>query len=321
MKRNTHHFHPYNEQKSIQSKILHWVFPTKSYFPSFHYKKLPGPMPITIQRKNIHQLQNHQYWVTEKSDGERQMLLLDEKMGNMLINRKFQTKPYELPSCFKPEMSVLLDGEYFETTQTFLIFDIVMFNHQSIANEKFSIRLQKMETFVRETKLPTQIRLKTFYPRQKLDVLLQKMETMDDGRILFHSDTGETNECDGLIFVPENEPYLCHDIKLFKWKWTGMNTIDLLVESQNNDDSFALSAGGYQNQTVIITHVQKEDISFTVFPGQIVECNYDRTEGKWIVLNVREDKIKPNHITTVISTMETMIDNLTKEDLLAIALI
>ena len=47
----------------------------------------------------------------------------------------------------------------------------------------------------------------------------------------------------------------------------------------------------------------------------IVECAYDTKLGTWKLCNPRYDKRHANFITTVISTMESMVDNVTKQDL------
>jgi len=50
----------------------------------------------------------------------------------------------------------------------------------------------------------------------------------------------------------------------------------------------------------------------------VVECAYDRNAGSWGIQHTRPDKNQANYITTVLSTMETIIDGITMQDLISI---
>ena len=54
------------------------------------YKKLPGPQPHSLSKGNAIKLSNMKYYVTEKSDGIRMMMLFCNKTDNVyFVDRKF----------------------------------------------------------------------------------------------------------------------------------------------------------------------------------------------------------------------------------------
>lgn len=251
------------------------------------------------------------------------MLLIDPHSGTFLINRKFQKRPHVFAGEHHNEQSVLLDGEYFQASNTYLIFDLIMSNNESFVDVPFSERLRCAKQFLEHARLPEKsIRLKEFVDKMELKVLLDRTEQMSDGKYVFKSKDGKTNESDGLIFIPENENYLHTKRKgsLLKWKWKGLNTLDFrLVPITNNRDKIGLAAGGYDHSgDIVVKELELDDLNMSVVPGQIVECLYSKTTGCWIPQQVRHDKRNPNHITTVISTMETLIDGICEKQLLGV---
>lgn len=50
----------------------------------------------------------------------------------------------------------------------------------------------------------------------------------------------------------------------------------------------------------------------------IVECAYDPTAGTWRLHAVRTDKAQPNHIRVVFDTMESIAENISREEIGAV---
>jgi hypothetical protein len=48
----------------------------------------------------------------------------------------------------------------------------------------------------------------------------------------------------------------------------------------------------------------------------VVECLFDRESEKWTVLCLREDKTKGNGFNVISNTLENVIENLTKDELI-----
>jgi hypothetical protein len=50
--------------------------------------------------------------------------------------------------------------------------------------------------------------------------------------------------------------------------------------------------------------------------GKIIECSYDRMAGEWRYLRHRTDKTTPNYSTTVMDTLESTAESITREELI-----
>ena len=50
----------------------------------------------------------------------------------------------------------------------------------------------------------------------------------------------------------------------------------------------------------------------------VVECSYHPGTSRWVIKNFRHDKLSANFITTVFATLETIIDNVTQEELIRV---
>ena len=139
---------------------------------------------------------------------------------------------------------------------------------------------------------------------------------------------------DGFIFTPEQNDYMMKanaELSLFKYKWPGLNTVDfhiispyfdeqqkLMLFSHGYDGSgqaqrkvdfeFARVSLSQEERDFVLSRVDKVDKA-------VVECNYDRHRGNWVIKHLRTDKHKGNFFSTVLSCMEAMIDNLKPDEL------
>ncbi|CAF9905405.1 MAG: hypothetical protein GOMPHAMPRED_003160 [Gomphillus americanus] len=160
---------------------------------------------------------------------------------------------------------------------------------------------------------------------------------------------------DGLIFTNRNTPY--HpgtDPNIVKWKPPDENSIDFRLYLQfpplspSSSDEESSSTNG-----VITPHHELPALDYAAFPtfhlavgmnnGQearfstmyassadltqikslgrpldeaVIEC-YQDSEHRWRFMRVRDDKLEPNHISTVERVMESISDRITKEQLTA----
>ena len=164
------------------------------------------------------------------------------------------------------------------------------------------------------------------------------------------------NRNDGIIFTPDNDNYLNEKLPkcLLKWKWSGMNTIDFLIkkpyfikitgnlltkhEQAKQVPLYLIKlycAGGqradlYARDIYIYTEDEKQQLETEFLKINkdkiIVECGLtisnsisslkDYSHGLWYIERIRADKQVANHVTTAISTMQTIIDNVTKKELI-----
>lgn len=112
-------------------------------------------LPNTVEISHLQQLTNRQYLdpsntnlrknflVTEKADGERNLLYIDPTGEFYFINRqnlirKMGLKMTELANC-------LIDGEYLDDKETYMIFDIYFFKGIPVWKEIFAPRYEKVK--------------------------------------------------------------------------------------------------------------------------------------------------------------------------------
>jgi hypothetical protein len=144
------------------------------------------------------------------------------------------------------------------------------------------------------------------------------------------------HRCDGLIFTPNELPHTGKKNKmLFKWKQPVNHTVDLQLGPLSGERQeynhfgypvFELytwdTVNTYPFCQVSISLEQWASIGLSnpaASFGAIVECKYDFDQGVWIPVNLRPDKVKPNDISTVKLTIETILECLTIEELLNIS--
>eukprot|EP00954_Amorphochlora_amoebiformis_P006681 522871-Amorphochlora_amoeboformis.AAC.2 len=122
-------------------------------------RRMPGPLPQPVTRANLRLLRSEDYWVAEKSDGDRYMLFYassGHQRGCYLIGRK--TLLLRIPGTFFNEMfghhDCLLDGELVYETQNdvkrhaYLVFDAVTYNGRNVGDQKLADRLKLVSEVV-----------------------------------------------------------------------------------------------------------------------------------------------------------------------------
>jgi len=160
------------QQSQVQSAVLGVIFPGRSNHAPHLYRSLPGPLPISITRSHLQELQQHDYWACEKSDGERAMLYVSrERQAAYLLDRKFvvrQIRHSVYSELWGAQGDTLLDGELVMSAQPvatnqplahFMAFDALMINGTRTLNWKLSQRIEQLKLHVEkpfEAKFPPQ---------------------------------------------------------------------------------------------------------------------------------------------------------------------
>jgi hypothetical protein len=199
--------------------------------------------PITLEQMNVVEealgrksiLSN--YTVTEKADGERYLLFVDDKHEMFSIDSRLTVKKLGVKHKHK---NILVDAEYvikskFNTLlETYYCFDIY-FNDGVDVRDKPLIpdRVDLMESFVKHVPKGLQIHVKKF---------LQDNDIFKACAKVYNKSKYDYN-IDGLIFTPSNlavgsvynkEPAVKNTfggpwMNVFKWKPPEENSIDFLV--------------------------------------------------------------------------------------------
>jgi hypothetical protein len=164
--------------------------------------KLPGPLPATLGRSHLSttpRLNGHEYWVCEKSDGERAMLLANNK-GVWLVDRKFDFRnmapSWSVLSTLCTNGGMLLDGELVNgldskekgappAGERYMVFDAVCINGDtSIGQQPHSKRRIAIETVLKGLpSLSPPILVKKFVKPSDLGYLFSKI-TLDSQYVI-----------------------------------------------------------------------------------------------------------------------------------------
>ena len=199
-----------------------WQLPPHSTF-------LPCCNPTSLLKENISMLQNQPYFVGEKTDGIRMFLLIGfvektEEEYSVLIDRAYRMYRVALECPADFYCGTLLDGEYIQETNRYVLFDTVASSGYQYFKQSHSRRIKQVEEVASSIKMLS--------PEVSLSVkqwhCFHEPETW---RYL-----KSVSQCDGLIFSPETfalkvgqHPYV------FKWK--GDHTLDFVLSIHRDDIS------------------------------------------------------------------------------------
>lgn len=268
-----------DEQKSILDKyhrLIYTVRDMSRYEQSNPSNYFLAPKPITLEQKNLVDPENaigvtsilKNYAVTDKADGERMLLYVDDTGAAYLINNVFQVKKTGIVTTSAALYNSLLDGEYIVAEKVFIIFDLYFLGKENIMKLPLMAtgdpsRYAKMELLVASHYWDTS--------NSAIRIELKK-HVAADGEQMFKTcqtilNASRKYNIDGLIFTPVDLPVFAYYPgqfkkikgrsmawdKVFKWKPPEQNTIDFLVKeepgiytdpkTQNNFKRFKLFTG------------------------------------------------------------------------------
>lgn len=244
-----------DEQKEIVKKYMKLISAVrvgKYNTADFHL----APKPFTLEQKNLTEglgvvsiLKN--YAVTDKADGERMLMYIDEKGEAYFINNIFQVMKVGGTIKTKLLTSSLLDGEFISSgsKKMFAIFDIYFMGGSSVMNlplidDTVNCRYFKMNTIAdsKHWKMANKdisISVKEHIAANGKDMFVACKKILEKGSRPYN--------IDGLVFTPTDLPVFAHYPnqfkeltgkstswdKVFKWKPPEQNTIDFLVKEQD----------------------------------------------------------------------------------------
>ena len=248
-----------------------------------------GPSQYTLQMQNIIPLDENinvanirnNYTVTEKADGDRKLLFINNSGKLYLITTNMNVQFTGAKTDNTELFNTLIDGEHIlynkkrEFINLYAAFDIYYINNKDVRTLEFTAAEMKTQNYrlvqltlaiknlheysiINKGKSPITLKVKTFYlgtPQKSIftacNSILQKEV---DG--LFDYET------DGLIFTPAsfgvgsesigkttNMPTKTTWVSSFKWKPVEYNTIDFLVSFKKNDDGQDFIGNIFQNGT------------------------------------------------------------------------
>lgn len=308
-------------------------------------RPLPVPLAHTVVRSNLEHIKSRMYYVAEKSDGVRKLLLVTMK-GVWLVDRAWTMLRLPDPISrvlMKTLAPSLIDGELidspFDEYPTFVTYDCPFLRGNDLSRRSFGTRLSNLAKAVDDFKAAQEasqefymtLFMKLIVPINQAVRVTSKIVTKSDhnGNTFYEFkdlNRGRRNKTDGLIFTQDQAWYIDNNnpdkkpASVVKWKWPELQTIDFKLKAPyfNGDNTVDLYVGGTHHSDIKVKTIPmdqrlKRSINTWISENRdyvIAEMRYDRPTGLWVYCHVREDKTTANFVTTVFATMETMVDNI-----------
>ncbi|KAK4624194.1 mRNA-capping enzyme subunit alpha [Fulvia fulva] len=347
--------------------------------------KFPGAQPVSFARKHLRELKEQDYYVAEKTDGIRCLLYLDQTLAEggqpqeaqFLIDRKNDyyyisngwlsvPLPNKDERTGKPRVpayhiqtwhrGTILDGELVRQVHkhgtqqlTYLMFDILALDRQSVMDKPYNRRIGRFKTAVYEPwkafakDWPGEAKLQPFHLSVKNPQLSYGIEMMFKDVIptLPHGNDGLIFTCLGTGYVPGTDKHI------LKWKPPHENTVDFRLQycehPKEVDDEgeyedyeqpprieLHVNGGpnnmkGYHNFAEL--HLTQEEWNAIMakremIDWRIIECWRDADTGHWRPKlddgypRFRDDKTDANHYSVVTSVIESIEDAVSEQDLI-----
>lgn len=288
----------------------------------------PGALPCSLMRKDLDYLKEMDYVVTEKTDGVRHLLVIfrqGETSYSLLVDRafRFYYTSYQFSRGLHDGLGTLLDGEMIwePTGYKYLVHDIVCCGGRpDVATLSYHRRMHHVTELLRWFTYPPK------NPKHDIITLLPKpIYPLGEIRRLWYDVIPNLHHrCDGLILTPNDLPHTGKKNRLlYKWKQPIDHTIDLQLAPGPNPHTWNLMTWDTVNYHLFCDVTVSPNVWMAAgihdpqhFVNAIVECRYDFDLGVWIPVNLRPDKVKPNDVSTIRLTMETILECLTIEELL-----
>lgn len=279
-------------------------------------RRFPGPNPVSIDSSNMEALRREAYYLCEKTDGVRCLLLcctlpsrvvdarVDRPTTNLalLVDRALGFHLLPLQKVPKAMFQgSLLDGEiaWNRTARRwdFLVFDAVCVSGIPVLNGTLVDRLKAAHKALSvyagvPDKDPLFLGIKTFVPCAKFDDVDAHLEA-----------ASTSYEIDGVILTPAAAPVVYgRHVGMFKLKFGSRHTVDFLV-GRDGRSLAVFDAGAH-----VTVGALRPEISAP--PGAIAECTRCG-DGTWNLMLLRTDKATANDMFTYQKTLLNMREKLT----------
>tara|TARA_Y100000389_G_C17464064_1_gene524063 strand:+ start:66 stop:1013 length:948 start_codon:yes stop_codon:yes gene_type:complete len=285
---------------------------TQVYYP------FPGGLPVSMTKKSFSAFNKFIYRMCDKSNGTRYMLYLtiDEESKNRigyLVNRSMNFYKVNVDLGAVVHIGSVLDGELVKRNNgewVYLVFDVFAVKGTTIKDtDDHNKRLKTIENnkYLNNSTNNFTIKIKKFFNMDEFDSMVEYNKSLD-------------YETDGLIFTPINRKiYNGTDRGTFKWKPTSENTIDFEIKC-DSDNKYRLvlwdNKSKMEINKVFVTKEMSDEINQEKKIPIIVECKWlPHPVAVWAPIMIRKDKSHPNSVKTYMSTLETIDDDITLDDI------
>jgi mRNA capping enzyme, catalytic domain/mRNA capping enzyme, C-terminal domain len=271
-------------------------------------ERFPGPQPVSIERRHFPLLRRQPYFVCEKTDGTRYMLVCFTAGATKvcaITDRAF--KAYYL-SLTVPRDTVL-DGELVQTKEGklwYMVYDSVMVKGEDTRKMPLTERLARAQAVVKGI-------IKS--PKNQMEVRVKEMVPLECIKNMPDLDSFPY-ETDGIVLTPVIEPVRVgtHET-MFKWKPRDRITIDFSIQHWNPTAGWELCVQDkgqfYTESSLYPPSTLKGERE-----GTIVECGYG--DKGWYVVKIRTDKTYPNTRRTYFRTLTNIREDIQLKEFLKV---
>jgi hypothetical protein len=270
------------------------------------FPRLPGPNPVSIERKDFEKLKTKRYVIAEKTDGVRFIMMFTRLFGFKvctIIDRSMAA--YLVPLKAIPRVlfqGTLFDGELTvdkHDRRCFILFDAVVVGGVTVSQLDLGSRLVAMRRSMKDFKMhhqdPVEIRMKAWSELSDVNAAKKKIAEANN---VYHTD--------GVVLVPKDDPVVYgRNFDFFKMKPQGTHTVDFILMDNNG------TIGVYDPRSKRDVAIGKVSCTYQV--GVVVECEV--VNNVWRVVGVRTDKNQSNDLLTYEKTLLNIRENIQVDEL------
>lgn len=270
-----------------------------------------GQMPVAFTGSE--KINKKNYQIRFKPDGERVHLLIFDKYIHFLHRNGLEISESFIIDDLDPAIIYILDGELVLNTNgdiSIFLFDIIAKGKDIIAKDKvFSSRYKLLYKWLLPLEITDLNTKEIFNFVISPEIQKSDINNQDSFSKFMEFENGETYPVDGFIIQDKTDYYVFGtDKNLFKWKDVSDLTIDFRIKFLPNESvslEYELERGGQIIGETIRTLEMKNNT--------IGEFIFNNENKQWNLVRLREDKNKANFASTVISTMQAILNNFTYE--------
>lgn len=268
--------------------------------------RLPGPNPVSIERKDFEKLKTKGYVIAEKTDGVRFIMIFTRLFGFKIcaiVDRSMAA--YLVPLKFIPRVlfqGTIFDGELTVDKQgrkCFILFDAVVVSGVTVSQLDLGSRMVAMRRGLKDFKMspadPVELRMKAWSELSDVNAARAKI-----------SEANKVYHTDGVVLVLKDAP-VCYgrNFDMFKMKPQGTHTVDFILMDNRG------TIGVYDPRSKRDVAIGKVACNYQA--GVVVECEI--VNNVWKVICVRADKKQSNDILTYEKTLLNIRENIIMDEL------
>ncbi|KAF8891311.1 mRNA capping enzyme [Infundibulicybe gibba] len=298
---------------------------------NLEHERFPGSQPVSFGRRDLEKLERQDFWVCEKSDGIRVLLLVHTDLPSKtqtiyLIDRHNAYRQNPLRnSIIDGELVLDLDPHTNKQTMRFLAFDCLVINDQNVMSRALPGRYGRLTEWF----LKPYAKMRRDYPNTPpgpFEIKVKEMTLSYYAEKVFAVDIPALQHGTTGSFTPA-----------LKWKPPSENSIDFklvlrfppLGAHPDRPDFLAkplfllhVWCGGAKYELYDEMHVTDDEWDEMKRSGEqiddrIVEVHWDTALGRWRMMRFRDDKPNGNHQNVVENIIQSIADGVEKDMLLS----